>query len=94
MNSEIDEVITEDLRPAPVIIQGKTEIGKGPADISPEIKSLLNLLEVQRRKMDILIYNDVVKIIEMPFPLETVSIDKQQENEKAGSRKHGLSGKG
>jgi len=44
--------------------------------------------------MDILIYNDVVKIIEMPFPMETVPIDKQQENEEAGSRKHASPGKG
>ena len=78
MNKKIGDVITEYIKPAKIVIEGKTEIGKRPLpafNINNPVQAPFNILPGKIRDLNGGIRNDIVIIVKMPRAVKAVGID-------------------
>ena len=77
MNKEIDNVITEWIQLAEVIINTEGEVGDRSGDplLVKSVKSFLETFPIQCLYVDILILNDIGLVVENPRTIQAIGIN-------------------
>ena len=93
MNDEIDDMVTDDVRSAEEIIQGKTSVGNRAGNPSfrrfagDAVEGPRKVIWAETFQMDTSVLDDVDEVIEMPLAFEAVRIDEQQGCKKSDKSK-------
>ena len=79
MDAQINGMVSEDIQLAEIIIQSEGEIGHRPGQpfLGKSIKSVLNLIPAQFRKMYMLILDDILFVVEMPNTIKGVTVNEK-----------------
>ncbi len=89
MNDKIDDVITKNICPVEIIVNGKTEVRQGPGRpfLSQSVNAFFNIIPGKIINLDVGIADNIEIIIKMPIAVKTVGINNQQENKQGNTGK-------
>lgn len=94
MDEEIDQMVTEDVQPSQVIVEGKGEVGKDSGRFPIiNLDQLTEPLERGGREMDTRFHDDVGVVIKLERDMEGVGIGYQRNERHQTDSEDVLEGK-
>jgi hypothetical protein len=66
-------MISENIQPSKIVVEGKTEVGRRPKELSiPGIKRLLDFWPRQFCHVDIVVFDNIGDVVKMPRDIKAV----------------------